>query len=62
MKKVPDWARAARQDIEILEATLKYWREDVKDSISYTDEEKMIFALMDCIGRMKVAEHLNGSK
>ena len=60
MKKIlPDWVLYAKQDREIIEASLKYWQEDVKDSIHYTDEEKIIFVLMDCIARTKESVELN---
>jgi len=63
-KKVPIWLRAAKRDREVIKATLEYWKESVKDSIYFTDEEKVIFVIMDCLERTKQAMTVdkNGSK
>ena len=48
-----EWLEIAKAERQILDASLNYWKEDVKDLVHYTDEEKMIFVLMDCLARAK---------
>jgi len=58
-KNTPEWVKRARDERKIVDASLKYWKEDVKDSAHYTNEEKIIFVLMDCIARTKEALSLD---
>lgn len=53
-KELPDWVLYAKRDREIIEASMNYWKEDVAIA-PYTDEEKIIFVLMDCLARAKAA-------
>ena len=59
MSKSREWIAKGKFDISVIEQSLEYYKQDVKDSIHYTEEEKTIFLIMNVMGHFEALQKEN---
>jgi len=59
MSKSREWIAKGKFDISVIEQSLEYYKQDVKDSIHYTEEEKTIFLIMNVMGHFEAPQKEN---
>ena len=59
MSKSREWIAKGKFDISVIEQSLEYYKQDVKDSIHYTEEEKTIFLIINVMGHFEALQKEN---